>query len=135
MVPGSDLLSIALTTINPQVIKYRKFAGRTLNVNRDYVDQMGEPFDMLCSVQRVQTSKYAELGLDLQKSYVKVFASHDLIDIGRDTSGDDFTWGGRRFKLTSNGNWFLMDGWATCIAVDVGPAPTPSPDNPEAPTP
>lgn len=132
MVPGSDLLSIALTVINPQEVIYRQFLGRQPNSARILVDTWGVPFALMGSVQRVKRDKYTELGLEFSKRYVTLYASLDIMDLHRENNGDQFVWAGRKYQVTSDGNWFAMDGWASCIAVDLGAAdftlPEPEPE-------
>lgn len=132
MTPGADLLSIALTVINPQEVLYRRFLGQELNEARIKVDKWEVPFTIFGSVQRVKRDKYAELGLDFSRRYVTLYASLDIKDIHRENNGDQFNFGDRTYQVVSDGNWFLMDGWASCIAVDIGPRkfeePEPDPE-------
>ena len=119
-VPGSNLLRSALRLIRPTTISYEMYATRTLNAARQWVATYQPAFPLTCSVQAVDRKNYVEYGLDFQKNYVQLFASQDIIDIDRDSSGDRFTWNGRLFQLESRNNWFAQDGWASAIAVEVG---------------
>lgn len=123
MIPGSDLLDEAFGLIGTQVIRYRKFASRVKNAQFQWVPSFEEFFDLEASVQRVPRSQYVQFNLEFQRNYVQVYASYDMIDLDRDTTGDQFAYNNRLYQLESQGTWFAQDGWATCLAVDIGPSP------------
>lgn len=119
-IPGSNLLRQAAKVIKFTSVQYFKYAGKTLNARRENVDTYDAAVTLSASVQAVPRAKYMELGLDFQKNYIKMFASKNLIDVQRDYSGDLFVYGGRKYKLIDNTNWYLQDGWATALAIDIG---------------
>ena len=119
-IPGSNLLRQARKVIKFNGIKYVKFEGKTLDDQRDYVNNYAEPVDLQASVQAVQLDKYQELGLDLQHKYIKIWASENLIDLDRDYSGDKFVWNREEYQLVGDTNWFLQDGWASALGVKIG---------------
>mgnify|MGYP001563473218 FL=1 len=123
MSPGSDLLDIAFGLIGTQIIHYRNFESRVKNAQFQWVPAFGEFFEMEASVQRVPRSQYIKFNLEFQRNYVQVYASYDMIDLDRDTTGDQFTYNKRLYQLESQGTWFAQDGWATCLAVDIGTSP------------
>ena len=133
MIPGSDLLADAFDVIGTQVIRYREFNTRTKNAQFQWVTGFGPFFDMEASVQRVPRSQYVQFNLEFQRNYVQVYASHDMVDLDRDAAGDQFTYNNRLYQLESQGTWFAQDGWAACLAIDIGPAPVEPPveDSPE----
>lgn len=118
-IPGSNLFRSAIRLIRPTTVSYEKYASRELNAARQWVATYQPATDLTCSVQAVDRANYVEYGLDFQKNYVHIYAAQDIIDIDRDSSGDRFTWNGRRFQLESRNNWFVQDGWASAIAVEV----------------
>lgn len=122
MIPGANLFLAATRLIRPMPIQYLKFAARTQNSARQYVPTFEPEQTIYASVQAVSRNTYNELGLDFQKNYVKIFAATNVVDLGRDTSGDRFKFNGRLYQIESQTDWFIMDGWASCIAVDVGSA-------------
>lgn len=122
MIPGSNLLAAASRVIRFQPLPYRTAAGRTVNALRQYVSAWNPATEIRASVQMVSRRHYTQLGLDFQQNYIKVFASVDLLDLKRNSTGDQFLWGGRTYQIESNNTWFLQDGWASCIAIDVGDA-------------
>ena len=119
--PGSNLFAQAIRLIAPTRIQYFEYTGRTQNAARQWVASFAEPVELIASVQMVPRAKYVQYGLDFQRQYIKVWASQDFIDLARDASGDKFTWGGSVYQLESQNTWFLQDGWASCMAVEIGP--------------
>lgn len=122
MIPGINLLNVAFGLIGRQTIHYRKFDERTQNSQFQWVAGFSPFFDMDASVQRVSRSQYIQFNLEFQRNYVQVYASYDMIDLERDSAGDQFVYNGRLYQLESQGTWFAQDGWATCLAVDIGSA-------------
>lgn len=122
MIPGENLLEEVFGLIGTQTIRYRKFNQRVKNAQFQWVASFGEFFDLECSVQRVRRTQYIQFNLEFQRNYVQVYASYDMIDLDRDTAGDQFNYNGRLYQLESQGTWFAQDGWASCLAVDIGPA-------------
>ena len=98
------------------------FVSRTQNAARQWIPTFATAFTLPCSVQAVDRSAYKELGLDLQKNYLRIFAAKDIIDLTRDASGDRFVYNSKLYQIESQKPWFLIDGWAACIAVEVGAA-------------
>jgi hypothetical protein len=123
LIPGSDLLSEAFALIGTQTINYRYFVSRDKNSQFQQVSAFGDWFNFEASIQRVPRSQYIQYNLEFQKNYVTVFASLNMVDIERDTAGDQFIYAGRLYQLESQGTWFPQDGWGVCMAVDIGAAP------------
>lgn len=134
-IPGSNLLNQALKVIRPTVIKYLRFSGRTLTSERIYIDIYEPELDLVASVQAVSRSKYQDWGLDFQKNYIKIWAKANLLDLERDYSGDKFIYGGRTYKLIDQTTWFLQDGWASALAVEIKIGSDASATNPITPAP
>lgn len=123
LIPGSNLLDDAFELIGTQTIRYRYFDTRTKNMQFQWVSEFTAWFELEASVQRVPRVQYVQFNLEFQRNYVQVYASLGMVDLDRDTSGDQFVYNGRLFQLESQGTWFQQDGWATCLAVDIGFAP------------
>lgn len=119
--PGSNLFKRAIKLIKPTTIQYFKYDGRTLNDVKQWISTFAAPTDITASVQAVPRSVYKQFGLDLQKQYIKFFAPVDFFDLSRDTAGDKVVFNGRLYQINSQTDWFVQDGWASCLAADVGP--------------
>lgn len=124
MIPGSNLLTTALTVIASQEVVYYQFISRDLNERGAYVSTYADGLTVfLGSVQPVNKSVYAERGLDFEKNYVSWFLPEiDAIDLVRDESGDQFEFKGKRYQLKGKTDWFLQDGWNELLGIEIGPA-------------
>lgn len=118
-VPGSNLLKQAMKAIKPTTVQYLRFNGRQQNAARQYINSYDPAAPLTASVQAIRREKYQELGLDLQKNYIKIWASASLIDLSRDYSGDKFIYGGKTYQLADQTDWLLQDGWCSALAVQI----------------
>lgn len=118
-IPGSDILNDALSVISSQAITYYKFTGRTLNNVGQDIATYDEPATIYGSFQPIPRNLYQQLGLDLQKSYFNLFTSNNIVDVGRDVSGDQINFQGQMYQCESLTEWFDMDGWVAirCVAI------------------
>lgn len=123
IVPGSNLLKMANRLIKFQSVQYYTFKERSLNSARQWVASFNPPFPLSCSVQAVDRKSYAAMGLDFNAFYVNVWASLNLIDLERDSSGDRFVYRGELYQMAKGQNWHAQDGWAQCLATRIDPNP------------
>ena len=120
MIPGINVLSMALTVIAPQTVLYYAFQGRVTNAAGLDVATYATPVeDSQGSVQPVERKLYQQFGLDLRKSYVNWFVSRAILDVARDVSGDQFVYAGSRYQCQSITNWKSQDGWVQVLAVEI----------------
>lgn len=117
--PGSNLLRRAAKLIKQQSVQYYPFASRTKNEARQWVSTFGTPYPLRCSVQAVDRNSYADMGLDFNSFYVRIFAQLNIVDLQRDSSGDRFIWQGDWYQMMNGQSWYAQDGWATALAVRV----------------
>ena len=120
MIPGQNLLNMCLTLIAKQTIDYYQFVSRALNPVGQDVTTYADPVTMYGSFQAVTRKLYTLYGLDLQKDYSTFYASADILDVTRDVSGDQIVYGGRRYQVESDNDWFRQDGWKGVLCVDIG---------------
>lgn len=120
-VPSSNLLAQALGVIQPVPFVLVKDTGRTLNSVGIWVTEYDtDPVEIYGSIQAVQRSLYNQLGLDMQKNYITIYASADLMDVSRDRAGDRVHWDGKQWQVLSQMPWKAIDGWVSVLAVDIG---------------
>lgn len=119
-IPGSNVLNMAFRVIAQTTITYYQYVSRGLNsIGQDVtIYEAGVP--MMGSWQAIQKIMYESLGLDWTKNYYYFFVSSDYLDVGRDVSGDQIAFNGRRFQCESNTQWFQIDGWQQVLCVDIG---------------
>lgn len=119
MIPGGNLLNLAMSVIAKQQLSYIAYTGRSVAVNGDYVDTFAAPVTVYGSIQPVKRSLYDQMGLDFQKNFHNIFISLDVKDVRRATASDRFSYKGITFQVLSNEPWFNMDGWDQTLCVEV----------------
>lgn len=117
---GSNLLSVALGIIGTSTVNIYRFTGRSRNSIGNLVSRFAAPVQAHVSVQAVPRQLMHQLGLDMQKSYIMVYAVDRISDILRDTSGDLVEWNNVFWQTESSTEWYNIDGWQSTICVDVG---------------
>lgn len=121
--PGSNLYARATRVIATSKFSYVMFTGRINNEIAELVSTYAKPILTTGSVQPVPRNLYEQYGLDFQRSYIMIYASQAVIDVSRDTSGDQviFPVGGATYNVLSDTRWFPIDGWTAFICVKVIP--------------
>ena len=115
----SNLLQDALDVIGRQTFLYYQFMGRTTNSIGIDVAARSPAVTVTGSFQPVPRTLYAVMGLDLQKYYAQFFVPQNVIDIERDSSGDQFAYNGKLFQVESRTDWHGVNGWVSLLAVQV----------------
>ncbi len=119
MIPGGNLLGLAMTVIAPQILQYRPFLSRTKNDEGILASKFAAPAKLRGSIQPVPRQKYEQMGLEFQKNYVTIFIEKNAIDMSRDVAGDEFWYSGRLYQAESRTTWFAQDGWESILCVEV----------------
>ena len=119
-IPGQNILNMALTVIARQAITYYQYSGRAQNSVGQDMTIYNQPITIVGSFQPVPRNLYQQYGLDFQKDYFTFYTSNNVIDVGRDVSGDQIAFNGQRFQCESDVAWFQMDGWVGVICVHIG---------------
>jgi len=122
IVPGENLLDLALTIIATTTIQYYAFDSRATNEILLDVTTYAAPVDVEASVQAVPRKVYSDMGLDFNKEYIAIWASQEFENLMRDRPGDQVGFGGERYEIMEESDWFTIDGWDAVLAIKV---PTP----------
>jgi hypothetical protein len=117
---GSNLLSVALSVIGTTTISLYRFVSRSANTIGNLISLYEYPVECRTSVQAVPRDLMHQLGLDMQKDYIMVYAVDDVNDIMRDTSGDIIQWRGKFWQSESSTDWQAIDGWQGTLFVECG---------------
>lgn len=119
MIPGSNLLRQALSLIGSQEVTYYADAGRTTSATGRDITNFQEVQTILeGSVQAVPRNRYESLALDFSRNYVTWFVPQSVTGLGRDVSGDEIVFNGRRYDIQTMTNWHAQDGWVECLCVE-----------------
>lgn len=123
MIPGSNLLNMAMGLIATQPVTWIRSTGRTQNALGQWVTAYAEPVVIRASFQPLDGAKYETLGLDLEKRYFVLYTSAAVKSIERDESPDLVQFSGRRYQCEADaGDWLAIDGWRGVLCIDVGAA-------------
>lgn len=119
MIPGSNLLDLALSVIETQDFQLRRFSGAAINAIG--VDQITfeDPVTVSGSVQAVPRSLYQHLGLDFKKNYIMIYTSVEIVGTQRDRAGDKVDYNGQVYQAESENDWRPMDGWSGVLCVEL----------------
>jgi hypothetical protein len=122
MIPGANILSMALSVIGRSSFSHLAFASRTPNEIGQDVTKYDAPVTLQGSVQPVPKNLYQQYGLDFQREYINVYVSKDVLDVTRDVSGDMIEFNGNSYQCLSITPWVAIDGWSAVLCVQV-PSP------------
>jgi hypothetical protein len=123
MIPGSNILNAALRVIASTPVQYYKYVTRAANDLGIYNTLYDPPIQIRGSLQAVEKTMYAQLGLDLSKKYMNLFVPNNILDVNRDVSGDQFIYNSETYQCESAEPWFSIDGWTAILAVKVPLSP------------
>ncbi|OCJ20018.1 hypothetical protein [Serratia sp. 14-2641] len=121
MIPGINLLNMALGVIGSQSVMYYRDNKQRRELPNGVLVPHFEPGVTILSgsVQAVPQASVEQMGLDVSRRYVEWFVSRDVIGVGRDASGDEILWDGQRWKATNPEKWVTQDGWCTVICQEM----------------
>lgn len=105
-----SLLEEALELLPKRTFTYRKWLSRTQNAAGIWVNHYGPEIQCNGSVQPIETDRYAQLGLDFEKHYLRIYTSADIRYAGQDAS-DMVIVDGTRYKIADEAQWQEYDGW------------------------
>lgn len=119
IVPGSNLLAMALGVIGPQPVQWLPFVALVTNAAGVKVATWGAPVTVHGSFQPVARNLIQTLGLDFAKSYATFYATANVMDVLRNKTGDRLIYAGKTYQVVSNTDWFAQDGWKGIMCVEV----------------
>ena len=122
MIPGINLLNMALIAIAPQYGQWLRFAGNTTNSQGQDIPAYYPPVDIVGSFQSTDAKTIQELGLDTTAKYRTLYTSHPIAITDRSTSPDLLLFYGRKYQVAGEIDWIMQDGWRAVVLVDIGEA-------------
>lgn len=120
MIPGINLLNVAMSMLGSQTVEYSRFLGNTTLPNGIKAPSYGE-YETVedCSVQPIPKSNYREKGLNFSREYVTWWVARDVLGLDRDFSGDKIQWNGKTWIVDSDVSWFEQDGWCELVLWNI----------------
>lgn len=124
MIPGINLLNLALGAIQSQQVQWRRHIGTVENSMGQRVPAYDVPRAVSGSLQSIDSTKLQMMGLDLKKTYRTLFTTQLMQTAQPGTSPDQVSYGGRLYNVTTEGmaDWGLQDGWYRYLLIDIGAA-------------
>lgn len=118
MIVFGNLLSRALNVIPSTPIYWLKYNGRTINEMGIEVATYNTPVLInKASCQPIENREYESLKLNLQKKYLRVFATADISVFENTGSPDKIIYDKKSWTVVSNQRWNPYDSWNELICV------------------
>lgn len=137
IIPGSNLLKLALSVQGSQTVNWFQFASQKSGpTGLNEVTYNAPQTVTLGSVQPVPRNRYDAYGLDREAKYVTWFVPNvnaQSVSRGPDKSGDVIEYPinkngtliagvSRRYQLVGDTPWLSSDSWTYALGQDIGPA-------------
>ena len=119
LVPGANLLSLAMGPIARQALQHQAFVSRAVNAAGDYVSTFATAVTITGSFQAVDRKTAQLLGLNVQKQYSNLYTQANVRTVDRDREGDLVIFGGLVWSCESDQDWRGVDGWRKILCVKV----------------
>lgn len=113
----NNLLKRAQRLIPSEPVVIKKFQGFTQD---DYGNNILSFSDVPISnanIIAIPSELYAQLGLDFQKEYKKVFVSYQLNGLDRQESPDKLEFYNATWTVSKSNSWSEYDGWSYAVVV------------------
>ena len=120
MIPGINLLNIALGAIASQTGQWLKFMGNTQNSQGQDIPQYYPAETVIGSFQSTDARTIADMGLDVTAKYRTFYSSTPIAITDRGTSPDLLIFYGRKYQVAGELDWINQDGWKGLVLVDIG---------------
>lgn len=122
MIPGINLLSIALGAIASQSGEWLRFIGNTQNSQGQDIPEYAPAQVVTGSLQSTDAKTVQDMGLDVTAKYRTFYSSHPIAITDRETSPDLLIFYGRKYQVAGEVDWINQDGWKGVVLVDIGAA-------------
>lgn len=123
MIPGANLLGMALQLVTPQTLQHRAFISRSDNSAGDTEAIFAAPVPIQGSMQPVNRALYQMLGLNFAKNYSTLYVFGDVIPTARDRDGDIILFDGLTWQCESDRNWRGVGEYRKILCVETTPVP------------
>lgn len=122
MIPGINLLSIALGAIASQSGEWLRFIGNTQNSQGQDIPEYAPAQVVTGSLQSTDAKTVQDMGLDVTAKHRTFYSSHPIAITDRETSPDLLIFYGRKYQVAGEVDWINQDGWKGVVLVDIGAA-------------
>lgn len=116
------ILNLALSVVPRQEARLYRWHGRKTNAVGLDVDVFAAPVPLTGSIQPVDRSRYAFMGLDAARSYIAIYSSTRAEALTRTANPDQVEYLDRRYRIMNAADWQVPANYSGLMAVDIGPA-------------
>lgn len=112
-----SLLEEALELLPKRAFTYRKWISRTQNAAGIWVNHYGPETEAYGSIQAIEQSRYAQLGLDFEKKYFRIYTNAPVRYTGQ-LASDMIIIDGVKYKIENEAQWQQYDGWTAATITE-----------------
>lgn len=118
-VPGSNLLGMALSAINPSAgVQIKRFLGQQENDYGKTINAYSAPESLYgASVQPLSFRDIQQFGLTTGREYITVWIQTGANSAYRGAAADVILWNAAEWEIIQPTNWKVQDGWTQLVAV------------------
>lgn len=118
-VPGSNLLGMALSAINPTAgVQIKRFLGQQENDVGRTINAYSAPEPLYgASVQPLSFRDIQQMGLTTGREYISAWIQTSAHSAYRGGAADIILWNGEEWEIVQPTSWKVQDGWTQLVAV------------------
>lgn len=118
-VPGSNLLGMALSAINPSAgVQIKRFLGQQENDFGKTINAYSSPEALYgASVQPLSFRDIQQFGLTTGREYITAWIQTGANSAYRGAAADVILWNGAEWEIIQPTSWKVQDGWTQLVAV------------------
>lgn len=110
---------MALTIVGTQSFTYLRYLSRTTNSIGVDVPTYESAITLTGQIQAAPKELFELYGLEFNKNLLVFYVSKDIIDVTRNSAGDQIQFAGKTFNVLSDTPWFDINGWDGVVAVEI----------------
>ncbi|QLY03706.1 MULTISPECIES: phage collar protein [Citrobacter] len=118
-VPGSNLLGMAMSAINPTAgVQIKRFLGQQENDFGKTINSYSAPETLYgASVQPLSFRDIQQMGLTTGRQYITAWIQTGAHSAYRGGAADLILWDGAEWEILDPTSWLKQDGWSQPVAV------------------
>ncbi|MDL2313389.1 hypothetical protein LJC36_00235 [Desulfovibrio sp. OttesenSCG-928-C14] len=114
-----NILGLAMTIIPKQEALLFRWTGRESNDLGLDVDTFDPPVPLKGSIQPVDRTRYAYLGLDASKKYISVYSTTLAGTVTKIKNPDQIEYQGSRWEVMADTDWHAPADYSGLLAVQI----------------